>query len=266
MTATDRRNGLIGNTAIKAPCRAATTGAITLSGEQTIDAIACVTGDRVLVKNQAAGADNGIYVVDTGAWTRATDFNGPYDLLEGTLVLVTSGTANADLLFQQTAASPTIGTTSLVFAAVFNTATITAYMLTVLAAANAAAARALLGLAIGTDVQAYDAQLSSLIRQNSQIVAYTTVLADGGKHILHPTADNNPRTFTIDSNANAAYPIGTAITFVNQINTVTIAITSDVLTLQGAGTTGSRTLAANGIATALKIDATHWVISGTGLT
>lgn len=63
-----------------------------------------------------------------------------------------------------------------------------------------------------------------------------------------------------------AYPIGTAITFINQINTVTIAITSDTLTLQGAGTTGSRTLAANGTATAIKVASTAWIISGTGLT
>lgn len=104
------------------------------------------------------------------------------------------------------------------------------------------------------------------IPQNSQSVAYTTVLADANKHILHPTADNNARTFTIDSNANVAYAIGTAITFVNQINTVTIAITTDTMTLAGAGSTGSRTLAANGMATALKVTATSWVISGTGLT
>ena len=103
------------------------------------------------------------------------------------------------------------------------------------------------------------------IPQNSKSAAYTTVLADGGRHILHPTADNNPRTFTIDSNANVAYPIGTAITFVNQINTLTIAITSDTLTLAGSGSTGSRTLAANGIATALKVASTSWVISGTAL-
>lgn len=102
--------------------------------------------------------------------------------------------------------------------------------------------------------------------QNSQSAAYTTVLADAGKHILHPTADNNARTFTIDSNANVAYPIGTTLTFINQINTVTIAITSDTLTLAGAGTTGSRTLAANGLATAIKVGTTSWVINGSGLT
>ena len=101
--------------------------------------------------------------------------------------------------------------------------------------------------------------------QNSQSGAYTTVLADANKHILHPTSDDNPRTFTIDSNANVAYPVGTCITFVNEINTLTIAITTDTLVLAGAGTTGSRTLAAMGIATALKKTTTSWIISGTGL-
>ena len=76
------------------------------------------------------------------------------------------------------------------------------------------------------------------------------------------------RTFTIDSNANVAYPIGTAITFVNQHlgGVITIAITTDTMRLAGPGTTGSRTLAADGIATAIKITSTEWIISGTGLT
>jgi len=117
-----------------------------------------------------------------------------------------------------------------------------------------------------TGLTVSNAAVTNNVVQNSQSAAYTTVLADAGKHILHPTADNNPRTFTIDSNANVAYPIGTTITFVNQINTVTIAITSDTLVLAGAGTTGSRTLAANGIATAIKIASTVWIINGTGLT
>jgi hypothetical protein len=101
---------------------------------------------------------------------------------------------------------------------------------------------------------------------NSQSAAYTTVLSDAGKTLLHPTADNNARTFTIDSNANVSYPVGTVISFVNQINTVTISITSDTMTLSSAGTTGSRTLAANGVATAIKVASTSWMISGSGLT
>ena len=106
------------------------------------------------------------------------------------------------------------------------------------------------------------------IEQNSQSGAYTLVLADAGKHILHPSADTTARIFTIPANSSVAYPVGTAITFVNQnaAGVVTIAITTDTMRLAGAGTTGSRTLAANGVATALKITSTEWIISGTGLT
>lgn len=104
------------------------------------------------------------------------------------------------------------------------------------------------------------------IPQNSKSAAYTTVLTDAGKHIFHPSADANARTFTIDSNANVPYPVGAAISFVNETSqVVTIAITSDTLTLAGSTTTGSRSLAQNGLATALKVTTTKWIISGTGL-
>lgn len=102
---------------------------------------------------------------------------------------------------------------------------------------------------------------------NSQSAAYTTVAADNGKLILHPSTDANARTFTIDSNANVAYPVGTAITFVNMTsNVVTIAITSDTMYLAGTGTTGSRSLAQYGMATAIKLTSTTWLINGNGLT
>lgn len=106
------------------------------------------------------------------------------------------------------------------------------------------------------------------IPQNSQSAAYGLVAADSGKHIFHPSADTTARTWTIPANGSVAYPIGTAITFVNQngAGTVTIAITTDTMRLAGTGATGSRTLAANGIATALKVTSTEWIISGTGLT
>lgn len=106
------------------------------------------------------------------------------------------------------------------------------------------------------------------IPQNSQSANYTLALGDAGKHILHPSADTTARSFTIPANASVAYPVGTAVTFVNQngAGVVTISITTDTMRLAGSGTTGSRTLAANGIATAIKVSSTEWLISGTGLT
>lgn len=106
------------------------------------------------------------------------------------------------------------------------------------------------------------------IDQNSKSEAYTLVLTDSGKHILHPSADTTARIFTIPANSSVAFPIGTAVTFINQngAGVVTIAITTDTMRLAGAGTTGSRTLAANGIATAVKITSTEWIISGINLT
>lgn len=99
--------------------------------------------------------------------------------------------------------------------------------------------------------------------QQSKSSAYTTVIGDAGKHI-YVTAT---ATMTIDSNANVAYPIGTAIAFIAAAGaTVTIAITTDVMYLGGTGTTGSRTLAAYGMATAVKVASTSWFINGTGLT
>lgn len=108
--------------------------------------------------------------------------------------------------------------------------------------------------------------LTANIPVSSKSAAYTTVLADQNTLIYHPSSDNNARTFTIDSNANVPYQVGTTLTFVNDINTVTISITADTLVLMGPGSTGSRTLAANGMATAIKVASTRWVISGTGLT
>lgn len=118
MTSTyEDRTQLATDVAIKAPCRAATTANITLSGLQTIDGVALIANDRVLVKNQTAGNDNGIYLASTGAWTRTTDFDGNRDAVSGTLVLVISGTVSALSLFELscTPTPPIIGTTSLTF-------------------------------------------------------------------------------------------------------------------------------------------------------
>lgn len=114
--------------------------------------------------------------------------------------------------------------------------------------------------------QAFDAQLFSNIPQNSKSADYTLVLTDGEKHIYHPAADANNRTFTIPANASVAFPIGTVITFINKsVNSLSIAITTDTMTLAGTTTTGTRTLSRNGICTAIKDATTEWTIAGTGI-
>ena len=104
------------------------------------------------------------------------------------------------------------------------------------------------------------------IPQNAQTGSYTLVAGDAGKHIYHAAAAA-VATYTIPANASVAYAIGTAVTFINMsTNAVTIAITTDTMYLGGAGTTGSRTLAQYGVATAVKMTTTTWIITGSGLT
>lgn len=92
----------------------------------------------------------------------------------------------------------------------------------------------------------------------------TAVLADSGKGWYGSSGSN---TVTIPANASVAYPVGTVLSFANDSATaMTIAITSDTLVLAGSGATGSRTLAQYGVATAMKVTSTRWIISGTNLT
>jgi hypothetical protein len=101
--------------------------------------------------------------------------------------------------------------------------------------------------------------------QSATATTATLAIGDAGKHIYLTTTG---QTITIPAAASVAYPIGTTITFIAgpSATTTTIAITSDTLRLAGGTSTGSRTLAANGMATAVKVAATTWYINGTGLT
>lgn len=97
---TDLRRGINAGAAFKIPCKVATTAAISLSGLQTIDSIAVVADDSVLVKNQADATTNGIYWAASGQWQRRPDFNGYFDAKHGTLVWVNQGTTNALTLWR----------------------------------------------------------------------------------------------------------------------------------------------------------------------
>ena len=92
-----------------ASCVAATTANITLSGLQTIDGVAVTAGNRVLVKNQSSGQNNGIYVVASGSWSRSAD-----TMVNGAFVSISGGTTNNRQSFVLKTANPiTTGTTVL---------------------------------------------------------------------------------------------------------------------------------------------------------
>ncbi len=100
----------------KAAVRVATTANITLSGTQTIDGVAVIAADRVLVKNQTTGSENGIYDVAAGAWARSSDADTSPEVTNGLYASVNSGTANGGTSWILTTANPiTLGTTSLTF-------------------------------------------------------------------------------------------------------------------------------------------------------
>lgn len=92
--------------------KVATIGSITLSGTQSIDGVSLVVGDRVLVKNQLDRKTNGLYVVASGTWTRASE-----TLIVGLDIWVSDGTTNGKkawtLISQFT--SIVIGTTEIIF-------------------------------------------------------------------------------------------------------------------------------------------------------
>jgi hypothetical protein len=107
----------------KTGVRAATTTNGTLASAfangQVVDGVTLVTGDRILLKNQSTGAENGIYVVAaSGAPTRATDADGnapdgTSELAPGTAVSVAEGTTNGDTVWMITTnGTITVGTTA----------------------------------------------------------------------------------------------------------------------------------------------------------
>ncbi|MBI6714998.1 phage tail protein, partial [Pseudomonas syringae] len=101
----------------KQSVRAATTGPIVLAGIQAVDGVALVAGDRVLVKNQASGKDNGLYsVVAGGAWLRVVDADVSVEVTPNLMVSVEQGDTLFDTLWQLTTNAPiTLGTTALAF-------------------------------------------------------------------------------------------------------------------------------------------------------
>jgi hypothetical protein len=122
----DRLGGASSSLAFKAPCRLSTTAAITLSGFQTIDGVLPTVSEhvdlrRILVRHQSDSAENGIYIMDTGEWERAKDFDGANDLRQGTRVYVYGGSTQSGTYVVTSSMDPStfdFGEDDITFAAV----------------------------------------------------------------------------------------------------------------------------------------------------
>lgn len=120
-------DALVNGTDWKQSVRVATTANITLSGLLTVDSVTLAAGNRVLVKNQTDGKQNGIYVVASGAWTRATDADESAEVTSGMACMVEEGTANsATQWILNTAGNIVVGTTVLTFSQIGAATTYTA--------------------------------------------------------------------------------------------------------------------------------------------
>lgn len=111
------QTGMTWKSAVRAATSTAGTLASSFANGSVIDGVTLATGDRILIKNQASGSENGIYVVAaSGAPTRATDADASGEVPPGMVVPVAEGTANADTLWILTTNAPiTLGTTALAF-------------------------------------------------------------------------------------------------------------------------------------------------------
>lgn len=235
MTSVDRIQGLSGQQAIKTPCRLATTANITLSGEQTIDGVAAVEGDRVLVKDQTTTTQNGVYDVSTGSWTRSLDFDGPNDITDGTMVLVNSGSTYADKVFKLNATEPiTIDTTALTFTVATDFTDISAFAATLLDDANAAAMRTTLG-ARGEADDVTLAAGKSVVFEGTTDDTFEGTLSGGD-----PTADRTwtfpDKSGTVAMTSDIPATSATRTTFTASGNlTIPAGVTQVIVTGQAAG-------------------------------
>jgi hypothetical protein len=96
----------------------------------------------------------------------------------------------------------------------------------------------------------------------TQDANYTLALTDAGCSVRHTSGTH---TYTIPANASVAFPIGTAITIINEpgAGAITLNITSDTLNRgDGVTGTGTRTISAHSMATIVKTTATTWMITG----
>jgi hypothetical protein len=249
----------------KQPALVATTANITLSGTQTIDGVAVVAGDLVLVKDQSTAANNGVYVVASGAWTRSTPLDA-WDEFPGAAINVTQGTVNHDTSWICTSdAGGTLGVTSILWS-----------QFSQLVGAASTSAAGIVELATdaetltGTDTAraVTPANVAAVYSPRTRAVnaqtgtSYTLALTDAGDVVTMSNASAN--TLTIPTNASVAFDVGTQIDVAQLGAGATTITASSGVTLNGVAspTTGGAIGARYGSVTLLKLATNTWLVTG----
>jgi hypothetical protein len=187
---------------VKASVRASSTGNLTLSGTQTVDGVALVAGDRILVKDQTTGAQNGIYIVNAGAWTRATDADQNAEVTSGMFTFVEEGVVNGSAGWVLTTTGTiTVGTTALAFGLFSVTSQIAA------------------GNGLIKNGNAFDVQVSNGLTIASDTVQVASTIAGAGLTFSSGVIDVNGTSNRITV---AADSIDIASTYVGQASITTL--------------------------------------------
>lgn len=163
------------------PVRVATTANIGLSGLQTIDGIALVAGERVLVKDQTDQSNNGIYETSSGVWYRAGDARQSRTMNKGTSVRVQSGSVNGGKGYEFVTLNPVIGEDAITVIESFSLDAIQEFVQAAQDAADAAISSTLIGeYATRTNVTAATIPVAKVFLR----VAGDTAAGDGGSALF----------------------------------------------------------------------------------
>ena len=229
----------------KAPVVNATTANVSLTGEQTIDGI-LTSASRILVKDQTAPAENGIYVTAAGAWARATDMDTWAEVVSAA-VQVSTGSTQSDTSWNCTSdAGGTLNTTAITFAQWGGLTGVGAGLTDTDGVVSIADNGVVPAMIQGT----VNAQTGT---------TYTLVLGDAFKTVTMSNASAN--ILTVPTNASVAFTVGDRVDIIMYGAGVT-SITGDTgVTINGVSA-GSGDLAQYGAASLLKIATDEWLAIG----